>query len=262
MTLGELLTVLDESGLRARPAAPGNGAAVPDTVVGSIAYDSRAVSPSALFVALKGAQADGSAFAGQAIAKGAAAVVAETGAPEGCPVPWITVSDGRLALALLASHFHGHPSRRMRVVGITGTNGKTTTSYLVQAAIEAAGIPCGLMGTVQYRGRQRRARRGADHARGPRRAADAARDARCRLRGVRHGGLLACARAQARRRHPLCRGGLHEPHPRPPRLPRRHGSVLRGQAAAVRAAAGRRSGRGERRRPARRRAGRRTAALA
>ena len=151
MTLGALLTVLDESGLRVRPAAPGNGAAVPDTTVGSIAYDSRTVSPSALFVALKGAQADGAAFAGQAIAKGAAAVVAETGAPEGCPVPWITVSDGRLALALLASHVHGHPSRRMRVVGITGTNGKTTTSFLVQAAIEAAGIPCGLMGTVQYR---------------------------------------------------------------------------------------------------------------
>jgi UDP-N-acetylmuramoyl-L-alanyl-D-glutamate--2,6-diaminopimelate ligase len=66
-------------------------------------------------------------------------------------VVWATVSDGRLALALLAAHFSGHPSRRMRVVGITGTNGKTTTSYLVQAAIEAAGIRCGLMGTVQYR---------------------------------------------------------------------------------------------------------------
>ena len=128
MTLGELLTVLDESGLRTRPAGPGEGTAAPDPVVGSIAYDSRAVTSSALFVALKGAQADGADFAGQAIAKGAAAVVAETAAPEACPVPWITVSDGRLAVALLASHFHGNPSRRMRVVGITGTNGKTTTS--------------------------------------------------------------------------------------------------------------------------------------
>ena len=103
MTLGALLTVLDESGLRVRPATPGDGAAVPDTTVASIAYDSRAVSPSALFVALRGAQADGAAFAGQAIARGAAAVVAEAGAPEGCPVPWITVRNGRLALALLAA---------------------------------------------------------------------------------------------------------------------------------------------------------------
>ena len=150
MTLSELLTVLDESGLRARPSS-GNGTTSPDPAIGSIAYDSRAVSPSALFVALRGAQADGSAFAGQAIAKGAVAVVAEADAPDRCPVPWVTVSDGRLALALLAAAFHGHPSRRMRVVGITGTNGKTTTSYLVQAAVEAAGIRCGLMGTVQYR---------------------------------------------------------------------------------------------------------------
>jgi UDP-N-acetylmuramoyl-L-alanyl-D-glutamate--2,6-diaminopimelate ligase len=151
MTLSELLTVLDESGLQARPTAAGDGRALPDPAIGSIAYDSRTVSPAALFVALRGAQADGSAFAGQAIAKGAVAVVAEAGAPDWCSVPWVTVSDGRLALALLASHFHGHPSRLMRVVGITGTNGKTTTSYLVQAAIEAAGIRCGLMGTVQYR---------------------------------------------------------------------------------------------------------------
>jgi len=150
MTLSELLTVLDASGLLAQTPAPGSEGAAHDPIVGSLAYDSRAVAPSALFVALRGMQADGSAFAGQAIAKGAVAVVAEAGAPEGCPVPWVCVSDGRLALSLLAAHFFGHPSRRLRVVGITGTNGKTTTSYLVQAAIEAAGIRCGLMGTVQY----------------------------------------------------------------------------------------------------------------
>jgi UDP-N-acetylmuramoyl-L-alanyl-D-glutamate--2,6-diaminopimelate ligase len=151
MTLSDLLTVLEESGLLTRPPAPGAVAGPPDPAIGAIAYDSRAVTPSALFVALRGAQADGAAFAGQAIANGAAAVVAETGAPEACPVPWITVNDGRLALAHLASHVYGHPSRLLRVVGITGTNGKTTTSYLLQAVVEAAGIPCGLMGTVQYR---------------------------------------------------------------------------------------------------------------
>jgi UDP-N-acetylmuramoyl-L-alanyl-D-glutamate--2,6-diaminopimelate ligase len=151
MTLAELLTVLDESGLRPRPTVPGGTGSRPGPEVESISYDSRAVSPGALFVALRGAQADGSAFAGQAIAKGAVAVVAEADAPNGCPVPWVTVADGRLALSLLAAHFFGHPSRGMRLVGITGTNGKTTTAYLVQAAIEAAGVRCGLMGTVQYR---------------------------------------------------------------------------------------------------------------
>ena len=66
-------------------------------------------------------------------------------------MPWITVADARLALAHLAAEFNGHPSHHMRVIGITGTNGKTTTGYLVSAILEAAGIKCGLMGTVTYR---------------------------------------------------------------------------------------------------------------
>jgi UDP-N-acetylmuramoyl-L-alanyl-D-glutamate--2,6-diaminopimelate ligase len=151
MTLSALLTVLHESGLLTRLASPAGPAAAPDPAVAAIAYDSRAAAPGSVFVALRGLQADGSKFAGQAISRGAIAVVADAGPPPGCPVPWATVSDGRLALALAASAFFGHPSRRMRVVGITGTNGKTTTSYLVQAAVEAAGVRCGLMGTVQYR---------------------------------------------------------------------------------------------------------------
>ena len=185
MTLSELLTVLDEGGLLAQSPGPAGGAPAQDPVIGSLAYDSRAVSPSALFVALRGMQADGSAFAGQAIAKGAVAVVSEAGAPDGCPVPWMTVSDGRLALALLASYVFGHPSRRMRVVGITGTNGKTTTSYLVQAAIEAAGIRCGLMGTVQYRI--------GDDVRDAARTTPEAPDVQQMLREMLDAGCGACA---------------------------------------------------------------------
>jgi UDP-N-acetylmuramoyl-L-alanyl-D-glutamate--2,6-diaminopimelate ligase len=185
MTLGELITVLDESGLRTQPLVHGGVAPAADAFIGSIAYDSRAVAPSALFVALRGVQADGSAFAGQAVAKGAAAVVAEAGPPEGCAVPWITVSDGRLALALLSAHFHGHPSRRMRVVAITGTNGKTTTSYLVQAAIEAAGVHCGLMGTVQYRI--------GDEVRDAARTTPEAPDVQQMLREMLDAGCGACA---------------------------------------------------------------------
>ncbi len=97
-------------------------------------------------------KADGVAFAPQAIAAGAVAVVAEQRCRRGqTGVPWIVVKDARLALALLAAEFYGHPSRAMQVVGITGTNGKTTTSYLVSAIFEAAGTRCGLMGTVTYR---------------------------------------------------------------------------------------------------------------
>src|SRR6185436_8996119 len=96
--------------------------------VSAIAYDSRAVTRGAVFVALKGLHADGAAFVTQAIANGALAIVSEQPAPPDVHVPWVTVGDARLALAVLAAAFHRHPSREMKVVGITGTNGKTTTA--------------------------------------------------------------------------------------------------------------------------------------
>jgi len=116
-----------------------------------VTHDSRRAAPGSLFVALRGLKADGAAFAPQAIAAGAVAVVAEHAPPAGSEVPWIVVRDARLALALMAAEFFAHPSRQMQVVGITGTNGKTTTGYLINAIFEAAGIRCGLMGTVTYR---------------------------------------------------------------------------------------------------------------
>jgi len=119
--------------------------------VTAVAYDSRLVAAGALFVALKGQHADGVAFARQAVDRGAAAIVAEHPAPPDLAVTWVTVTDARLALALLASAFYGDPSREMRVVGITGTNGKTTTAYLVASIFEAAAVRCGILGTVAYR---------------------------------------------------------------------------------------------------------------
>jgi len=116
-----------------------------------VTHDSRQVVPGTVFVALRGLKADGAAFAPQAVAAGAAAIVAERDAETSLGVPWITVGDARLALAHLAAELNGHPSHRMRVVGITGTNGKTTTAYLLHAIFEAAGVRCGLMGTVLYR---------------------------------------------------------------------------------------------------------------
>jgi len=121
-----------------------------DAPCAGVVYDSRAVTPRTVFVALQGLRADGAAFVPQAVAAGAAVVVAAAGVAPAAGAAWLPVSDPRLALALLAAEFNGHPSRSMRVVGVTGTNGKTTTAYLVRAILEAAGIKCGLMGTVSY----------------------------------------------------------------------------------------------------------------
>ena len=149
MTWAELHGALRGRGLIRADAAVRAEASV--GAVSGIAYDSRAVTPGRVFVALKGQHADGTAFARQAIERGAAVVVSEHGAPDGVNVPWAIVSDARLALAVLATTFYRDPSSDMRVIGITGTNGKTTTAYLLAAIFEAAGIRCGILGTVAYR---------------------------------------------------------------------------------------------------------------
>ena len=125
-------------------------AALPGTDVHGVAYDSRQVRPGDVFVALKGAKAAGTDYVADAIARGAVAVFADVPAPVVSPVPWVVVPDARAAMASLAAEVYGHPSRSMEVVGITGTNGKTTTAYLLRAVFEAAGKKCGLLGTVAY----------------------------------------------------------------------------------------------------------------
>ena len=146
MTLGDVLDTL-------RSVTPSPGLHVLDrtTPVTAIAYDSRRASAGSVFVALKGLRADGDAFVDQAVTRGACAVVSESPARNGVVVPWITVTDARLSLALLADRFFDHPSRRMPVIGVTGTNGKTTTSYLLASILDAAAMPAGMLGTVAYR---------------------------------------------------------------------------------------------------------------
>jgi UDP-N-acetylmuramoyl-L-alanyl-D-glutamate--2,6-diaminopimelate ligase len=151
MTVGELL----EGFARAvppdeRPLLPAGTRALATPCRG-VTHDSRRVEAGWVFVALRGLKADGVDFAPQAIAAGAAAIVADRAASTATAVPWIVVKDARFALAWLAAEFFAHPSREMQVVGITGTNGKTTTGYLASSIYEAAGIRCGLMGTVTYR---------------------------------------------------------------------------------------------------------------
>jgi len=112
----------------------------------ALAYDNRKVEPGTLFFCVPGFTRDGHDFAGDAVARGAAALVVQR--PLGLGVPEVVVDDVRVAMARAAQVFSGDPSRRLQVVGITGTNGKTTTAYLVRAALEAGGIRTGLLGTV------------------------------------------------------------------------------------------------------------------
>jgi UDP-N-acetylmuramoyl-L-alanyl-D-glutamate--2,6-diaminopimelate ligase len=149
MTWAELHGVLRGRGLvRADDALRAEASS---GVVTGIAYDSRELSPGQVFVALRGQHADGAAFVRQAIERGAAAIVAEQPAPSGVHLPWVIVDDARVALAVLAATFYHQPSSEMQVVGITGTNGKTTTAYLIASIFEASGMRCGLLGTVAYR---------------------------------------------------------------------------------------------------------------
>ncbi len=125
-------------------------AANPNVSVEGLSLDSRQVRRGDLFFGLAGLRADGGTFARAALGAGAAAVVVGPGvALEGDAV--VRVHDPRKALAQAACRFHGFPSRRMRVCGVTGTNGKTTTTYLVHAILEAAGLAAGLLGTTGVR---------------------------------------------------------------------------------------------------------------
>ena len=141
MRLEQLLDV-PLPGLRGRPSAQAG-----DVEIATLAYDSRAVGPGSLFFCVSGFQSDGHAFAADAVAAGAAALVVER--PLGLGVPEILVESARRTMAPLAARFFGHPDRELRVVGVTGTNGKTTTAYLVRALLEATGSQCGLLGTVK-----------------------------------------------------------------------------------------------------------------
>ncbi|MCX6024576.1 MAG: UDP-N-acetylmuramoyl-L-alanyl-D-glutamate--2,6-diaminopimelate ligase [Chloroflexi bacterium] len=148
--LGQLLTGVPG----ALPARMGN----PD--ITSMCYDSRRAGPGALFVAVPGFTTDGHRFVAEAAARGCAAVVVQASSmaagsvdlsalPPG--VAAVVVPDTRRALAQLAAAFYGYPARHMKVVGVTGTDGKTTTTYLIAALLEAAGRRVGLMGTVEFK---------------------------------------------------------------------------------------------------------------
>src|SRR5256886_9901408 len=124
-----------------------------DRAVESIAYDSRRVQRNGLFVALGGEKSDGHDFIGAAIEKGAAVIVAERA--DNPPVAGrratrVLVENTRTALADVSARFFNYPARKLKLAGVTGTNGKTTTTFLIKHICEKAGTRCGLLGTVRY----------------------------------------------------------------------------------------------------------------
>jgi UDP-N-acetylmuramoyl-L-alanyl-D-glutamate--2,6-diaminopimelate ligase len=117
-----------------------------------VACDSRKVEPGSLFFALHGAKADGNAFIQDAIKRGAVVIASEEKAPATIPagVAWIRVREARKALAITAANFLGHPAAALQLIAVTGTNGKTTTTSVVDAIVKASGAKTGLFGTIAY----------------------------------------------------------------------------------------------------------------
>ena len=115
--------------------------------VSALSYESQKVEKGSLFCTWKGKKSDGHAFVPDAIQRGAVAIVAEQKTKE-TELPRIRVENGRRALGRMAANFYGNPSKEVRVVGITGTNGKTSTAMLLQSLIEGCGLRCGYLGTV------------------------------------------------------------------------------------------------------------------
>src|SRR5277367_150508 len=116
-----------------------------------VEYDSRRVRPGTVFVAMKGESSDGNRFIDQAIVSGASAIVTDSATETPRPgVAWAQVSQGRRALARLSANFYRRPAERIANTGITGTNGKSTTAFIIESILKAAGRKTALVGTIEY----------------------------------------------------------------------------------------------------------------
>ena len=157
MKLSALLSAageVDAGAARMKPVSGSDrkaGVAGADPEISSIHYRAQEVEPGGLFVAIAGSVADGHDYVATAVARGAAAIVVEKAAAAPPEVAALVAADTRIALAALAAAFYGHPSREMTMIGITGTNGKTTTSYLIEQILENAGFSVGVVGTINCR---------------------------------------------------------------------------------------------------------------
>ena len=200
-----------------------------DVEIADLAYDSARVGPGHAVLLRARERSDGHDLAPDAVERGAVALVVERELD--LPVPQVIVADVRAAMAPLAVRFWDDPSAELRVAGITGTNGKTTTAFLLRGILEEDGRPTGLLGTVK------RIVGGVEEE--VERTTPEAIDLQTTFRRMLDGGDVACAMEvsshalalRPRRRDPLRRQGVHQPDPGPPRLPLRHGGLLPRQAA-------------------------------
>ena len=167
--------------------------------VTGIHFDSRLVETGGLFVAIVGGSADGNRFIASAIEKGASAILTDcaegsvSSVPGSSDVTVVAVTDAREALSMVSSRFYGSPSESLTLVGITGTNGKTTVAYLVESILKEAGFSVGVIGTIDYRYAGRVRMQATQTTPG---AVDAAPglegDGGRRSYALRNGGLFAC----------------------------------------------------------------------
>ena len=118
--------------------------------IAGVDYDSRRVKPGWCFVAMHGGSTDGNQYIDVALQAGAVAIVSDALSPRG-DIPWTQVQHGRRALARLSANFYGRPAEKLLITGVTGTNGKTTTTFLLNAMLRAASRKSALVGTVEYR---------------------------------------------------------------------------------------------------------------
>jgi UDP-N-acetylmuramyl-tripeptide synthetase len=151
MQLGTLIAALAPRKIQMPPGRLAE--ATGETEISGVHYDSRTVGRGGVFVAIRGLATDGHRFIAEAVARGTAAVICET--PVRADVPVVQVADSRRALAEAAAVFYGRPSEALTVIAVTGTNGKTTVTYLIENILKAAGLAVGVIGTVNYRYGQR-----------------------------------------------------------------------------------------------------------
>ncbi len=226
------------SPLSSRRPAVGASSAIRRSTVTAMTHDSRRVGPGSLYACVRGARNDGHDFAPEAVAAGAAALLVDRQLD--VAVPQLVVDDVRLAMGPVAAAVNGHPSRAMTLVGITGTNGKTTTSHLLASIMRTAGMPTAVIGTLSG-------------AHTTPEAPDLQRAARRRTAGGhgrrRDGGLVARHGDAPGGRHVVRRCRVHQPRHRPPRSARHHRGVLPRQGRAVHAGDGGRRRDQRRRRP-------------
>ena len=204
MKLGELLE-------RVQPVKTGVDQ---NTEITALAYDSRRVDKGCVFFAIEGEKADGHLFIEDAIRQGAEAIVSEREAPAALAAQWIQVKKIRRALSEAARRFYDDPDLKLQLIGITGTNGKTTTAYLLNSIFEAAGTRTGMFGTVEYR---LGARAVPASNTTPESLDLAAYFHELAVAGAEtdSGGVVARSGAGARLGIPFCSCSVYEPHARP-----------------------------------------------